>query len=105
MPIYRVSYCICEEKFETEIQQFFAEGITEKENMFQLFDSEWLIDSNSTEEGLRKKFDPITLSAKAEIFISEIFQEHIALYMKPEREKAYLEWLSRPHINRSANHT
>ncbi len=106
MPIYRVSYCIREEKFETEIQQFFASGLIEigKENMFQLSDAEWLVDYNSEKGTLMKKFDSITLSAKAEVFISEIFQEHIAWYMKPEREKAYKEWLSLPRIIRSVNH-
>ena len=49
MPIYRVSYCIREEEFETEVQQLFATRLIEigKENRFQLSDAEWLVDYSS----------------------------------------------------------
>lgn len=106
MPIYRVSYCIREEEFETEVQQLFATRLIEigKENMFQLYDAEWLVDYSSEKGALMKEFDSITLSNKAEVFISEIFQEHIAWYMKPEREKAFIEWLSLPRTIRPVNH-
>lgn len=101
MPIYRVSAFIGEKIFETEVQQFFASAFG-KENVFQLSDAEWLVDYSSGKENLMKIFDSIT--AKAEIFISEIFKEHIIWYMKPEKENAYKKWLGQLHHIRLDNH-
>lgn len=102
MPIYRVSYIILNsEQYPTtqndieKMAAFFSSGLGDigRDNLYPLVDSEWLVSCSNTKDELRDKIEYNDRHIKLKIFVSEVFEGHVACDMNDKECMEYANWI------------